>query len=113
MLSDIIADVVSVQPDMQIVGTVEQHGAMVAAARSARPDVVVIGLEDSELPETCGPLFEAFPRIRVLGVASDGRGASLYELRPRKTSLGEVSPEGLVQAIRGSARSWSTDVVVD
>ncbi len=83
MLCDILAAVLSAEPDMEVVGV-----------------VVVLALEDSELPEDCGRLLHAHPRMRVLGVASDGRRGFLYELRPLKAPLGELSPQGLVETIR-------------
>ena len=37
---------------------------------------------------------------RVLATVADGRGASLWELTPARTQLGELSPAMLVDAIR-------------
>ena len=39
----------------------------------------------------------------------DGKGAFLYELhelRPHRVPLGEVSPESLVEALRGNVRAF-------
>ena len=38
--------------------------------------------------------------LRALEVQSDGRESVLYELRPHRISLGEVSSDTLVRAIR-------------
>jgi hypothetical protein len=45
-------------------------------------------------------LLSIAPRISVLMVAASGRTAALYELRPRKTPLGDVTAAGLIAAIR-------------
>lgn len=39
-------------------------------------------------------------RPRVLTTVSDGRGASLWQLVPQRTELGELSPAALVAEIR-------------
>ena len=43
------------------------------------------------------------PRISVLVIAASGRTAAMYELRPHRMPLGEVTPAGLIAAIRRSA----------
>jgi len=63
---------------------------------------VIVGLDAAELPVVCEELVTSHPQIKVLAVAGDGRGAFLYELRPQTSSLGEVSPQGLVDAIRAA-----------
>jgi hypothetical protein len=35
-----------------------------------------------------------------MGVSADGRSACLYELRPHRVPLGDLSAQGLVEAIR-------------
>jgi DNA-binding NarL/FixJ family response regulator len=104
MLCDILADVLSAEPDMEVVGVLSSRGKLQAMVAETRADVVVLALQDSELPEDCGRLLRAHPRIRVLGVASDGRRGFLYELGPLKASLGELSPQGLVKTIRTTDR---------
>jgi hypothetical protein len=105
MLSDIITNAIDGQPDMEVVGALRQRGALRSAVGAARADVVMLGLRDGDLPSDCVALFDAYPWIRVLGVSADGRRAFLYELRPQRLPLGEISPDGLVEAIRtASAR---------
>lgn len=104
MLCDIVAEVLAREPDLEVVGTLSSRGDLRASVEETGTEVIVLGLEDSELPEDCGALFEVQPRIRMLGVAGDGRRGFLYELRPLKASLGELSPQGLVDAIRASNR---------
>jgi DNA-binding NarL/FixJ family response regulator len=100
MLCDIIADVVTREPDMKVVGRLPSREGLRSTVAKTGADLVVLGLDDSGLPEDCRQLFHSQPRIRVLGVATDGRRGVLYELRPVEASLGELSPERLVEAIR-------------
>jgi DNA-binding NarL/FixJ family response regulator len=105
MLSDIIKEVVAGQPDMEIVGEREDRGSLVMAAAETRADVVLLGLHDSELPTICEDLVVAHPKSKILAVTLDGRRAFLYELRPQTSALGEISPQGLVDAIRAAVRA--------
>ena len=74
--------------------TLEEHDA----------DFVITGA-DVLRPDDVDALLEARPRMKVLAVVGDGRDAFLYELRPQKVPLGEVSPHTLLEAIR--AASWA------
>ncbi len=105
MLGDIVEQVISEQPDMEIVGKLVARAPLTEAAAELSADVVIVGLEAAELPDVCEELVISHPQIKVLAVAGDGRGAFLYELRPQTSPLGEVSPEGLVNAIRAAAAS--------
>jgi len=100
MLCDIITGVIATESDMEIVGRLPDRLALLSATTDLGADVVVLGIEDAALPDDCAALFDARPSVRVLGVATDDGSAFLWELRPQRVSLGEVSPQGLVEAIR-------------
>src|SRR5262245_45568320 len=106
ILCDILKETVGRHADMEVVGEQPAGADLVAAARAALADVVVVAPAEPELPAECGALLAAIPGMRVVGVAADGRHAFLWELGPplRQVSLGEVSPKGLVQAIRSAVR---------
>jgi len=104
MLSDIITDIVNCQPDMEMVGMATGRVSLTEAVAEADADVVVVGLPDADLPSEYAVLLGARPQTRLLGVSGDGRHAFLYELRPYRRTLGEVSPEALSEAIRTAVR---------
>jgi len=100
MLGGIVAETLDGQPDMEVVGQLPTRVDLHVGVSKSGADIVILGLDDLNLPSDCAALFDAHPSIRVLGISTDGRRASLYELRPHRLSLGDVSPDGLVQAIR-------------
>jgi len=110
MLSDIVAEALGEQPDMELVGRNDNVKETVSEARHRSAEVVVMGLADSALPDECLALLNDLPRVKVLGVTTDGRRAYLYELRPQRSTLGEASPEGLIIAIRRAVNARRTDV---
>jgi DNA-binding NarL/FixJ family response regulator len=75
------------------------------ATGALRADVVVILMERGEVPGIASHLVAEYPHVKVLGVTGDARLAMLYELQPRLVSLGEISPSGLLSAIRTAMRS--------
>lgn len=109
LLHDIVRDAVLGEPDMRIVGEYPGEAAFVPDLAAQAPDVVIVGVEQTEKPEDLpivDGFFRAIPFVRLLLVARNGHSALLYELRPHRLRLGEVSREGLIAAIRGQA--WDT-----
>lgn len=89
---------------VEIVGHLESRSALVDHVRRSRADTVVLGLPDGDFPEECRELLDRYPRMKVLGVAAEGRRGFLYELRPQKVPLGELDPKRLLDAIRSAVQ---------
>jgi len=67
-------------------------------------DIVIVSDEENTDSERWVSLLYNAPRLKVLVLEGAGQTAMLYELRPHRTPLGEVSKAGLVDAIRAAAR---------
>jgi DNA-binding NarL/FixJ family response regulator len=104
MLLDMITDIVALHADMMVAGKMQDSADIVAAARKARADVVILNEPAIGLSEDHQALLYSRPRIGVLSITSDGRQFSLHKLHPVRTALGEVSPGSLVRAIQSSAQ---------
>jgi DNA-binding NarL/FixJ family response regulator len=105
MLCDIVRETVQHQSDMTVVGEFGPGAAFQAATKQIGADVVIVGTTTPDDITIPGQLLAVLPRARVLALAVGGRSAVMYELRPHRTELGEVSPQVLVDAIRGATRS--------
>lgn len=81
----------------------ELDGELPAAVRRARPDVVVVGQDAQAERDSYLRLLLRHPHVKVLAIADNGKTGSLYELRPRRVSLGNISARTLTQAIRRRA----------
>jgi hypothetical protein len=103
LLLDMLHHVVASEPNMAVVGRVGDAD-LLAAARRTRADVVLVGQRVKDEREQYGQLLLRRPRLKVLAIAHDGRTGSLYELRPRRVPLGELSSDALCRAIR---RDWA------
>ena len=100
MLSGIITELVSAEPDLAIVGELDDCDQTLEAIERNRADVVIAGL-DGVAPAQVSYLLSERPRLRILAVSGDGGESFLYELRPYERLLGEISPQTLLAAIRG------------
>jgi hypothetical protein len=99
MLGDIVVQSLAPHPDVEIVRAPDARD--LAGAVQASGAEAVVGTE-GELPlrEVCS-LLDDHPRARVFTLDPDARMAWLYELRPERVPLGELSPSRLAEAIRG------------
>ncbi len=71
------------------------------------PDVVMVGMAESELPRECVALFADNCAVTVLGFQQHRGLAHLYQVRPQRLELGEVAPQELVRHIRSAVRQPS------
>jgi DNA-binding NarL/FixJ family response regulator len=87
-------------PDVSIVGDISATEALVAHVDRTDANVVLYGADDSGLPARCRQLLDSRVGVKVTVISMDARRATLYELRPHRELLGEVAPDGLLDALR-------------
>lgn len=100
MLLDIMTGVIRELDDMDIVDCSETLTDPAEATVRTAADLVILGCEEDKLPEVGGRLLQVNPDVKVLAVEAAGRRAFLYQLRPHKVTLVQISPRALVKAIR-------------
>lgn len=88
---------------MAVVGVVDDDDLPAAVGRT-RTDVVVVGQDPQAERNSYLQLLLRHPHVQVLAIANDGKSGSLYELQPRRVSLGKISARTLTQAIRGGVQ---------
>jgi chemotaxis response regulator CheB len=95
IMREIVAAVIAPQSDLDLIAEPTYDPARIAATiDQTRAEVVVLSTHKPELSRLLFLLFEAHPCPRVLVLAQDGRNAYLCE------PLGELSPAGLLDAVR-------------
>jgi DNA-binding NarL/FixJ family response regulator len=97
MLRDIVMESLAAEPDMQVAAEVATADDLLRSVERTRADVVVTGRDDSSLASA---LLRKQPQLKILAVADNGRESSLYEMRPQRVPLGEITPQRLVTEIR-------------
>ena len=99
IFSDLVERLLNDVRQAALVAKLSEPADLVAAIDEADAELVIVcapSIEGRELLE----LITARPRLKALAVVGDGEGATLYELLPHRTLLGDVSAETLRAAIR-------------
>lgn len=91
--------------DIRVVARANTRAALLDAIETAHPDVVILGLAPTNAGDIGWELFAGDPLLRVLGIVGHGLHTFVYELRPQRTPIGEMSPSDLVTLVRGIAQS--------
>ena len=105
LLRDLLEHTLAAEPDMVVLATEPEVDALADAARETDADVVIVGLEDGELPAQARELLAGYDRMMVVGVEAVDGEAVLYELRPERTSIGTTTPAALATAIRATVEA--------
>jgi hypothetical protein len=98
LLEEIVAAAIVAEDDLVLIGSF--GAASNFSNGSLEADVAVTG---EHVADAVTALLRQAPRIKILSLASDGKSAWLYELQPVLLPLGELSPAGLVAALRRAA----------
>jgi hypothetical protein len=100
VLGDVIRAVLRTCGDVTVVGeSLDVADVRVLVDRTGA-EVVVCHLDDTATAEVTNGMFAPHRRVKVIAVRDDGRRAVLWELRPQRSVLGDLSPALLVDAVR-------------
>ena len=94
------------QPDIEIVGEVEEESEIFETMKKTVPDFVVIALDHpGERPQICDALLREHPEVRVIAVAPAKNYVVYYwaSLDIHSSSI-EASEEGVLGALRNKNR---------
>ena len=103
LLGDIVRESLSRDAEIEILAEVQSRSDIRAAVERTAAEVVVLGVAADEwtgLSGTLRDLLAQYPRLTIVALASDGRGAYVYQLQPRGVAIRDISPRSLAQTIR-------------
>ncbi len=94
------------QPDIEVVGEVENETDILPAVEERRPDYLIVGLDDPGVrPSVCDVLLERFPNMRILALAPERNSSVFYWASLDIHSFDvESSEDGILGALRGGSR---------
>jgi len=99
LLREIVREALAREPDLDVVAEHEASVDVRRAIDEADADFVIVGA-DATARASVASVVGAQRGIRAIEVQSDGTESVLYELRPQRVSLGEISPDALLRTIR-------------
>ena len=108
LLRGILEHAIQQQDDCELLKDM-QNELEALTKQSIQPDIVVLGLTEAQDTALVAPLLARWPMTQVLTVMQAGDQATVYELRPYKRVLGQMSPtefvDTLCQVVRESRPS--------
>jgi hypothetical protein len=104
LLCDLVTRLVNAQPDMQVAGTLRPAEDLLVAAARTNASIALLSIEESDLVGAANRMLGDRPPLRLVALQDGGREVVVPELRPYLVRYGELSPDGLVQAIRTASQ---------
>ena len=106
MTGEMVKGILAGAPDIELIGDVSMTDFGDPDAPAAGVDVAILAGDGGALTRRAHELLRVRPLLRILAVGRGGREGSLYELRPHRTPLGELSSQVLLEAVREGAAAW-------
>lgn len=102
LMRDLILATIADQPDIEVLGELEDDSKIAQAVADMQPDIVIIALDRAdERPAICDYLLIHYPRVKVLAVAPED-AQSIFFWSDIRSAAVESSMEGILNVIRGT-----------
>jgi DNA-binding NarL/FixJ family response regulator len=107
LIRELMMATISDQPDIEVVGEIQQETELENAVEETRPDVLIVALEKTDrLPDVCASILRNHPQLRVIAIASDRNSSMFYQASLHiESNQIEASEAGVLGAIRGKMQS--------
>lgn len=100
LMRELVRAVLVEQSDIAVVGEIEDNSDLAGAIEHARPDVLVIGLDESVTAQY-GFLIGQYPHMKILALAPErNRGLLYWAIVEFRSKVVESSEAGLLSALR-------------
>ena len=104
-MRDLVLATISDQPDIEVVGEIQDDASILRVVEQCRPDFLIIALDKPEdRPHICDQLLDRFPHLGILALAPERNNSVFYwanlDIRSNKV---ETSEDGILGALRGRA----------
>ena len=103
LMRELVLATISEQPDIEVVGEIQQEDELEHAVEETHPDFLIVALERSNnLPDVCKTILRNHPQMRVIAIAADRNSSMFYwaSLCIESNQI-EASEAGVLSAIRG------------
>jgi hypothetical protein len=105
LLHDILRQLLADVDEVELVDPPATNAGIVETAAQTHADLVIATEADAG-PREATSLLARMPTTRALAVSHDGRSGVVYELRPVRRPLGELSAATLRQVVRATTPSF-------
>jgi hypothetical protein len=111
LMRDLVMATISDQPDIEVVGVLEDENSIPQMVEESHPEFLIIALDRSDArPRICDLLLDRFPHMRILALAAERDSSIFYwaSLDIRQNRI-ENSEDGILNALRGRALMASAE----
>ena len=106
LMRDLILATVSDQPDIEVLGALEDESQIAQVVAETHPDFVIVGLDKAhERPAICDYVLSHHPRVKVIAVAADQDNSVFFWSDIRSAAV-ESSEPGILDVMRGRTHSF-------
>jgi len=111
LMRDLVLATVSDQPDIEVLGALEDESQIVQVVADTHPDFVIVALDKPhQRPAMCDYLLARHPQVKVLAVAPE-HDNSLFFWSDIRSAAVESSEEGILNVIRGKESTLAQRVM--
>jgi DNA-binding NarL/FixJ family response regulator len=107
LMRELLMSTISDQPDIEIVGEIEEESEIARAVDRTRPDFLIVALaRHDRLPTFCQSILESHPQVKIIAIAPDRNSTVFYwaSLRVQSNQI-EASESGVLNALRGKTQA--------
>ncbi len=101
-MRELVLAVIADQPDIEVIGEVQDETQLAEAIEDAQPDILILALEDADKRVAqCGFLLGRYPQMKILALAPEqNRGVFYWATVDVRTKPLESSEAGILSALR-------------
>jgi chemotaxis response regulator CheB len=106
LMRELVLATISDQPDIEIVGQIQEDSEIEPAILETRPDYLIVSLADSDsLPHSYRILLQRYPHLRIIAIAPNRESTMCYwaSLNIESNRI-ESSEESVLSALRGKVQ---------
>jgi len=102
LMRELVMATIADQPDIEVVGEVQNEGELTDTVEQVQPDVLIITMDEPEKRlGQCGFLLGRYPQMRILALAPEqNRGIFYWAVVDIRTKPLESSEAGILNALR-------------
>lgn len=100
MFSDVLRDMIQIQPDMEVVGEIPEPLELLVAVAETGAEVVVMPVHENREPGICSHLLSEYPSLLLITVSHDFKRAVLFKQIITREVITKATKEDVLLLIR-------------
>jgi len=113
LMRELVLAVIADQPDIEVIGEVEDENQLTEMIEDAEPDILILTLDDADKRiAQCGFLLGRYPQMKIIALAPEkNRGLFYWATVDVRTKPMESSEAGLLSALRERPALVGTTII--